>query len=131
LEDAQLAHEFSSPAEVVSSMILGMFDRGVEALEPHPGMDHLRRLFPAIKAAFPDWSGELQQQVVEGNRVASHWLVGGTHTGAIFGVPGSGRQVRFQSISISRVEDGRVVKYNSETGWLDFLMKVGVLPLRG
>jgi hypothetical protein len=27
------------------------------------------------------------------------------------------------------VIDEKVVQYNSETGWLDFLMQVGVLPL--
>ena len=121
----------SSPAEVVRSMILGMFDRGIEALEPHPGMGHLRKLWPAIKAAFPDFGGELQQQVVEGDMVASLWLIGGTHTGTIFGIPGSGQRVRFQNLSIARVESGRVVQYNSETGWLDFLMQVGALPLKG
>jgi hypothetical protein len=26
--------------------------------------------------------------------------------------------------------DEKVVQYNSETGWLDFLMQVGVLPLK-
>jgi hypothetical protein len=29
------------------------------------------------------------------------------------------------------VIDQKVVQYNSETGWLDFLMQVGALPLKG
>jgi hypothetical protein len=28
------------------------------------------------------------------------------------------------------VIDQKVVQYNSETGWLDFLMQVGALPLK-
>jgi predicted ester cyclase len=33
----------------------------------------------------------------------------------------TGKPVRFQNVSIARLSDGRVVQYNSETGWLDFL----------
>jgi hypothetical protein len=33
-------------------------------------------------------------------------------------------------LSIARVIDQKVVQYNSETGWLDFLMQVGALPIK-
>jgi predicted ester cyclase len=64
---------------IVVEMIQGMVERGDEALAPHPGMEHLRRLWPSVKAAFPDFRAELQQQVVDGDRVATHWIFSGTH----------------------------------------------------
>lgn len=118
------------PGRVVEDMIHGMVQRGVEALEPHPGMEHLRRLWPSVQAAIPDFGAELQQQVVEADRVASLWTFSGTHRGTLFGVPPTNRAVRFQNVSIAKVADDKVVHYNSETGWLDFLMQVGVLPLK-
>ena len=117
------------PGETVVAMIKEMVDRGDEALAPHPGMEHLRRLWPSVRAAIPDFRAELQQQVVDGDWVASLWIFSGTHHGPLFGVPPSGKSVRFQNVSIALVSNGRVVQYNSETGWLDFLMQVGVLPL--
>ena len=125
-----MSNQASDPAAVVVDIIRGMVERGGEALAPHPGMDHLRRLWPSVQAAIPDFRAELVQQVVDGDRVATLWIFSGTQQGPIFGIPGSGKPVRFQNVSIARVEDGKVVEYNSETGWLDFLMQVGVLPLR-
>jgi predicted ester cyclase len=118
------------PRQVVLEMIQGMVERGTEALEPHPGMEHLRRLWPSVQAAIPDFRAELQQQAAEGDRVATLWIFSGTHRGTLFGVPPTNKEVRFQNVSIAMVTDGKVVQYNSETGWLDFLMQVGVLPLK-
>ena len=117
-----------SPGQVVASMVQGMVQNGVAALEPHPGMEHLQRLWPSVQAAIPDIRADLEQQMVEGDRVATLWSFSGTHQGPLFGVPATGQPVRFQNLSIAQVTGGRVVQYNSETGWLDFLMQVGAIP---
>ncbi len=119
----------SDPGEVVVAMIEALVVRGEQTLDQHPGMEHLRRLWPSIKEAFPDFRAEIQQQLIQGNLVAGHWVFSGTHQGNLFGVPATGKSVRFQNLSIAKVIDEKVVQYNSETGWLDFLMQVGVLPL--
>lgn len=116
------------PGQVVAAMIQGMVENGVAELKFHPGMEHLRRLWPSVQAAIPDIRADLEQQLVEGDRVATLWSFSGTHQGPIFGVPATGQPVRFQNLSIARVTAGRVVQYNSETGWLDFLMQIGALP---
>ena len=120
----------SDPGEVVVAMIEALVVRGEQTLDQHPGMEHLRRLWPSVKEAFPDFRAEIQQQLIQGNLVASHWVFSGTHQGNLFGVPATGKSVRFQNLSIAKVIDEKVVQYNSETGWLDFLMQVGALPLK-
>ena len=52
------------------------------------------------------------------------------HGGTLFGVAPTRKQVRFQKVGIAQVSDSKVVQYDSETGWLDFLTQVAVLPLR-
>ena len=122
--------QVSDPGEVVVAMIEALVARGEQTLEPHPGMEHLRRLWPSVREAIPDFRAEVQQQLTQGDRVASHWVFSGTHQGKLFGVPATGKSIRFQNLSIARVTDQKVVQYNSETGWLDFLMQVGVLPFK-
>lgn len=124
-----MAQVQAQPAVVVREMLEGLFKDGVQALAPHPGMEDLIRLFPKVKEAIPDLTAELRQQVVEGDLVASHFVFRGTHSGTLFGVAATGRRVEFQNLSIAKVNDGKVVQYNSETGWLTFLMQVGALPL--
>jgi predicted ester cyclase len=122
--------QVSSPSETVVAMIEALVRGGEQTLELHPGMEHLRRLWPSVREAIPDFRAEVQQQLTQGDRVASQWVFTGTHQGKLFGVPPTGKSVRLQNISIATVVDQQVVQYNSEIGWLDFLMQVGALPLK-
>lgn len=118
-------------AALVRSAFEAVFAGDSSVFEAHPGLHALQKAFPAVLAAFPDFTAELKQQLVDGDRVASHWVFRGTHRGALFGIPPTGRAVRFQNLSIARVADGRIVQYNSEVGWLTVFRELGVLPFGG
>lgn len=117
------------PAAVVRDVFERLFLTGIEALDGHPGMDALRSAYPMIRTAFPDAVIELQQQLVDGDRVASHWIIRGTHLGDFLGIAPTGRAVKYQNIGIATVVEGRVVQYNAENGWLTVLRQLGALPL--
>jgi|SRR5215831_7222745 len=120
-----------SPAEIARETIEILYATGdVSILDQHPGMESVRKTFPTFSAAFPDIKPELQQQVVEGDRVASLWIYQGTHLGNLYGIPASGKAVRFQSINVVKVKDGKIVQYNGEIGWLVIFMQIGFLPLQ-
>jgi len=108
-------------------MIEGLIREGIQALAPHPGDGRSSAVVPNVKEAIPDISADLRQQVVDGDRVASHFVFSG-HQGPLFGIPGSGRRVEFQNLSVAQVKDGKTVQHNSEAGWLAFLTQVGPLP---
>ena len=117
-------------AEIMREAIETLYATGdVSCLQPHPGMETLSKNFLKLKAAFPDVKTELQQQVMEGNRVASCWVLSGTHLGELFGIPPTGKTVRFQNVSIAQIENGKIIQYNSELGWLAILMQIGALPI--
>lgn len=119
----------ADPAAVVRAVLAAAYAGDLQALDPHPGMSALRGALPKVFTAFPDFAAEFRQQVVEGDRVATHWVLRGTHQGELFGVAPSGRSVQFQNVSIARVEGGRITQFNSEVGWLAVLMQLGALPL--
>ena len=119
----------SDPAAVVRSVFRSIFAGDTSAFDEHPGLAPLRSAFPPMLAAFPDFSAELQQQLVDGDRVASHWVFRGTHRGELYGLAPTGVAVHFQNLSICRLERGRIVQYNSEVGWLSLLKQLGALPL--
>src|SRR5205085_7104850 len=104
-----------------------IFAGDMSAIAEHPGLASLQRAFPSMLAAFPDFTAEFKQQLVDGDRVAMHWIFRGTHKGELYGVPPTGKSVQFQNISISRVENGRIVAYNSEVGWLSVFREIGVI----
>ena len=117
------------PALVVRHVFYSLFADGVAALDGHSGMDGLRSAFPMMKTAFPDATIELQQQLIDGDLVASHWIIRGTHLGEFFGIPPSGNTVKYQNIGIATVVNGVIVQYNAESGWLAVLRQIGALPL--
>jgi predicted ester cyclase len=120
-----------APAEVARETIETLFaTKDLSVLNDHPGMESLRKVFPAFITAFPDIKIELQQQVIDGNKVASHWVFQGTHLGDFHGIKPTGKPVRFQNINIIKAEDGKIVQYNSEVGWLAIFMQIGFLPIQ-
>ena len=120
-----------SPAALVTDILKRAFEGDLAVLDRHPGMASLREHFPAFRTAFPDIKAELQQTMVDGDRVATHWIFSGTHSGPFHGIPPTGKSVRMQNVSIARVEGDRVVQYNSEVGWLAALTQIGALPASG
>lgn len=120
-----------SPAEIARETIEKLFKtHDLSVLDPHPGMESLRKVFPAFVKGLPDIEIDLQQQVIAGNQVASHWIFTATHSGDLYGIPPSGKKVRFQNINIMKIEDGKIVQYNSEVGWLALFMQIGFLPVK-
>ena len=116
-------------AALVRRVFESLFRGELDVLDSHPGMKALSEAFPMLRTAFPDVAIELQQQLVEGDRVVSHWIITGTHLGPFLGIPATGKPVRYQNIGIAQVLDGVIVQYNAESGWLAVLKQIGALPL--
>lgn len=121
--------DITDPADVVRATLAAAYAGDRSVFDAHPGLASLGQALPKVFVAFPDFAAELQQLLVEGDRVASHWVLSGTHRGALFGIPPTGKVVRFQNVNIARVESGRIVQFNSEVGWLAVLIQLGVLPV--
>lgn len=117
----------SSPADVALAAFRAVFAGDYSVFDEHPGLSALREHFPPMRVAFPDFTAELKQQLVDGDRVALQWIFRGTHGGPLLGVAPTGKSVQFQNVSISRVEDGKIVQYNSEIGWLALLTQIGAI----
>jgi predicted ester cyclase len=74
-----------------------------------------------IKAGLRGFKMNVWDQIVEGDKVVTRWSLGGVHTGTIFGIPASGREVHLSGISIDRVVDGQSVEHWSEGNFGRFL----------
>jgi predicted ester cyclase len=79
------------------------------------GPTAFKEIFRLFRNALGDMTIEVQQTVVEGDRVAAYCLVKGRHTGDALGGAPTGRPVEFGGITIARIEDGRIVE-----GWNAF-----------
>ncbi|MEV5795736.1 ester cyclase [Streptomyces sp. NPDC052192] len=74
-----------------------------------------------IKAGLKGFKMTVLDQIVEGDKVVTRWSFEGVHTGTVFGIPASGRDVTLSGISIDRVIHGQSVEHWSEGNFGRFL----------
>jgi steroid delta-isomerase-like uncharacterized protein len=82
------------------------------------GRTAIRERAAMLLAAFPDFRLERQALVVDGDRHADRWVMTGTHRGELFGLPPTGRSVRVEGATFTRLgADGLVVE---DVHYVDF-----------
>jgi steroid delta-isomerase-like uncharacterized protein len=79
--------------------------------------------------AFPDCSREIEEQVAEGDRVATRSVIRGTQTGDLPNLPARGRKIEVQSIVINRIEDGKIVEGWESYDSLGMMMQLDVVHM--
>jgi steroid delta-isomerase-like uncharacterized protein len=96
-----------------------------------PGLEGLKDVLRAMRAAFPDLIFSVQEQIAEGDKVASRFEWTGTHQGTFLGVPATGRSVRVWGIVIDRLEKGRIKDTRIIMDTLGLMMQLGALAPPG
>jgi predicted ester cyclase len=81
------------------------------------GLDGVRRSTALYRELFDDLAFEVVDQVAEGDRVASRFVLSGSNRG---------RRVRLWGITISRLRDGRIVEDWSAFDSLELLRQLGL-----
>jgi predicted ester cyclase len=81
---------------------------------PAGGTEGLKRQARLLRTAFPDLRVTLNNQLGEGDRVASHWTGSGTHSGPLNLPTGTveptGTSIAFDEMRIDGFADGRIVE---------------------
>ncbi len=90
--------------------------------------------YATLRAAMPDLAFEVEPGLVlsDGDQVAAHSLVTGTHTGAdLFGAPAKGEPVTWTHTDVVRIADGRIVERWASSDTMHLFQSLGVLPQPG
>ena len=78
----------------------------------------------------PDLQLIVEDQIAEGDKVATRWRMCGTHSGAEFmGMPPTGRKVDVTGISIDRLVKGKIAEHWSAEDALGMMQQLGIVPL--
>jgi steroid delta-isomerase-like uncharacterized protein len=80
------------------------------------------------RSAFPEVHIEIEDQIAEGDKVASRWVARGTHEGDLMGLPPSGKQVTVVGMTIDRVAEGKVAETWDSYDALGMMQQIGAIP---
>ncbi|HVL98529.1 MAG TPA: ester cyclase [Egibacteraceae bacterium] len=123
--------------ELINQGDYGLFDELIgdgyvayDPTEPEPlrGRDAYRESLDTFRNAFPDLHVRIDEQIAEGDKVATRWTMTGRHDGDLFGIPATGRQVEVTGISIERLVDGTIVEDHMELDTLGLMRQLGAVP---
>lgn len=78
----------------------------------------------ALVRGFPDLSLRVLDQVAEGDKVATRWIVTGTHSGEFMGIPATGRTAALTATSVDRVQDGKIAEHWLEVDFTGFVQQL-------
>lgn len=84
-----------------------------------------RKFSSVIRNAFPDFQVTVEDQIAEGDRVATRWTGEGTHKGEFMGVPPTGARVSMNGIAIFRIAEGKAVEGWNNIDLLSVMKQVG------
>ena len=95
---------------------------------PVTSRDGFIQLQETFLVSFPDQRVEIHQLVAEGAFVAARATYSGTQTGAMEGIPATGRSVESPFLGLFRIEDGRIVELWVEWDNIAILKQLGLFP---
>jgi steroid delta-isomerase-like uncharacterized protein len=96
--------------------------------EPLRGPDDFKENVSTYRAAYSDARITVDEQIAEGDKVATRWTGRGTHDGDLMGVAPTGKQVTVSGLTLSRLANGKVVEEYTNWDTFGMMQKLGVVP---
>ena len=106
----------------------------VAQFPPNPdilGPEGFKQVATMFRTAFPDIHYAIENQIAEGDMVATRWAVTGTHKGELMGIPPTGVQATSTGISIYRIANGLIEEDWTNVDFLGLMQQLGVIPPTG
>ena len=125
------------PEEIINSGNLDLADEVfasdyIEHIPPPPGMpgglEGFKAFFTMVRSAFPDLHYTVENVLAEGEMVAGHVTVRGTHQGEFLGIAPTGREVTWTETHVARFENGKLVEHWGNTDDLGTMQQLGAVP---
>jgi steroid delta-isomerase-like uncharacterized protein len=93
-----------------------------------PDREYFKESIGPYLAAFPDLQVALEDQIAEGDKVASRFSVSGTHQGEFAGLAASGKEVDYTGVNFIEVRDGKIVEVWGASDQLRLMRQIGAIP---
>jgi steroid delta-isomerase-like uncharacterized protein len=87
-----------------------------------------RKLYHALRGAFPDFHAVIHWQTADGEIVTTFKTYHGTHKGPFLGVSPTGRRIHFDTVDAMRVHNGKITEHWGVANLFSLMQQLGVLP---
>ena len=95
------------------------------------GLEGARDHILGVRRTYPDLHLTIEQQIAEGEWVATRVTARGTHTGEWLGIRPTGKKLEFTGVNLDRVVDGKIVEHGGAADMLTPLLDAGAVRIVG
>jgi len=92
------------------------------------GPEGAKQFATMLRTAFPNLHSTVEDQVAEGDKVATRFTARGTHRGDLQGIPASGNTMEITGIVLSRFANGKIVEQWGNPDLLGMMRQIGAIP---
>lgn len=96
------------------------------APEPNLTLAAFKEMISGLLAAFPDRRLTIVDQIISGDKVATRWVLEGTHEGPLGDAQPTGKRMRIDGLILDRVEGDRVVERWEQWDQMGMLQQLGL-----
>ena len=91
------------------------------------GPEEMKGIVRMLTAAFPDNRHEVDEVIVDGDRVVLRCTLTGTQDGPFMGIPPTGRRIEVTEIHIYHLKEGKAVEHRVGRDDLGTMRQLGVI----
>jgi predicted ester cyclase len=95
------------------------------------GPDEWKQHMASFRAAFSDPHYTIDFQIAEGDMIMNYWTLRQTHTGELWGIPASGKEVTISGMSVGRIVDGKIVEEWTVVDLFRMMLQIGAVYSAG
>jgi steroid delta-isomerase-like uncharacterized protein len=115
--------------DVIDAMLSEDFTEHEEFPGIEPSREGVKQFFTLFRTAFPDASMTPEHMIADGDLVAAHVRIRGTHQGEFLGVPPTGKQIDVPAVDIVQFrEDGIATAHWGVTDAMMMMQQLGAIP---
>jgi steroid delta-isomerase-like uncharacterized protein len=92
------------------------------------GPEGAKQFVSEVHKAFPDFRFTIEDQIAEGDKVATRWTARGTHQGEFQGVAPTGRRITMTGVTVFRMANGKLIDGWTNEDVLGWLQQLGAVP---
>lgn len=93
-----------------------------------PGFEGVKEANRLLRAAFPDVTHTIEEQLAEGDKVMTRVVTHATFTSEFLGFPPTGQVVHLIGDTVHRIADGKLVEHWAQVDMDSFMRQVGASP---
>jgi len=93
------------------------------------GIEGAKHHIASVRETYPDLHLTVEQQIAEGDWVATRITARGTHLGEWLDMKPTGKKVEISGINFDKVVDGRIVEHGGAANTFEALLEIGAISV--